>query len=230
MRFGPPVSFTRNANGTTLAYQVLGEGPLDLVFLFGWPSHLALMWENPAFADFLHRLASFSRLILFDRTGNGMSDRGPSGQAFEDWMDDVRSVMTAVGSERTAFFGCHLGGRLALLFAATHPELTSAVVTFAGHPATLRDDDYPWGVDPRGTGASHRRDRGRRAEPRAPPVTTSRRRTRRDAATRRWWTTLLALGRQHARDAGRDPGDGPGGHPRGAGRRPGTGPGAAPGR
>ena len=68
MRFGLPVSFTRTANGTTLAYQVLGDGPLDLVFLFGWPSHLALMWENPAFADFLHRLASFSRLILFDRT------------------------------------------------------------------------------------------------------------------------------------------------------------------
>src|SRR6185436_5059698 len=73
-------------------------------------------------------------------------DRGPTGQAFEDWMDDVRAVMAAVGSERTAFFGSHLGGRLALLFAATHPELTTAVVTFAGHPATLRDDDYPWGA------------------------------------------------------------------------------------
>ena len=106
------------------------------------------MWENPAFAEFLHRLASFSRLILFDRAGNGMSDRGPTGHAFEDWMDDVRTVMAAVGSERTAFFGCHLGGRLALLFAATHPELTTAVVTFAAHPATLRDDDYPWGATP----------------------------------------------------------------------------------
>ena len=188
MRFGPPVSFTRNANGTTLAYQVLGEGPLDLVFLFGWPSHLALMWENPAFADFLHRLASFSRLILFDRTGNGMSDRGPSGQAFEDWMDDVRAVMGAVGSERTAFFGCHLGGRLALLFAATHPELTTAVVTFAGHPATLRDDDYPWGATPHerahlidmiGAGALD-------PEPLLSDIAPT---DATDAATRRWWTT-----------------------------------------
>jgi class 3 adenylate cyclase len=188
MRFGPPLSFTRTATGTTLAYQVLGEGPLDLVFLFGWPSHLALMWENPAFADFLHRLASFSRLILFDRTGNGMSDRGPTGHAFEDWMDDVRAVMSAVGSERTAFFGCHLGGRLALLFAATHPELTTAVVTFAAHPATLRDDDYPWGATPHeraqlidmiGAGAL---DPDQLLYDIAPSDAT-------DAATRRWWTT-----------------------------------------
>jgi class 3 adenylate cyclase len=188
MRFGPPVRFTRDANGTTLAYQVLGEGPVDLVFLFGWPSHLALMWENPAFAEFLHRLASFSRLILFDRTGNGMSDRGPTGHAFEDWMDDVRAVMTAAGSERAAFFGCHLGGRLALLFAATHPELTTAVVTFAAHPATLRDDDYPWGATPDeraqlieavGAGAL---DLERLLHDLAPTDAT-------DASTRRWWTT-----------------------------------------
>src|SRR4051795_9713927 len=141
MRFGPPVRFTRDANGTTLAYQVLGTGPLDLVFLFGWPSHLALMWENPAFAEFLHRLASFSRLILFDRLGNGLSDRGPTGHAFEDWMDEVRCVLEAAGSRRASFFGCRLGGRLALLLAATYPDQASAVVTFASHPATLRDKD-----------------------------------------------------------------------------------------
>jgi class 3 adenylate cyclase len=145
MRYGPPVAFTRNAKGSTVAYQVLGSGPIDLVFLFGWPSHLALMWENPAFADFLTRLASFSRLILFDRPGNGLADRGPTGLAFEDAVDDIQAVMAAVGSERAAFFGCHLGGRLALLFAATQPARTAAVVTFGSHPATLRDDDYPWG-------------------------------------------------------------------------------------
>src|SRR3954464_6638952 len=144
MRYGPPVAFTRNAKGSTVAYQVLGS-PIDLVFLFGWPSHLALMWENPAFADFLNRLASFSRLILFDRPGNGWADRGPTGLAFEDAVDDIQAVMAAVGSERAAFFGCHLGGRLALLFAATQPARTAAVVTFGSHPATLRDDDYPWG-------------------------------------------------------------------------------------
>jgi class 3 adenylate cyclase len=188
MRFGPPVSFTRNARGTRLAYQVVGDGPLDVVFLFGWPTHSALSWENPAFAEFLHGLASFSRLILFDRAGNGMSDRGPTRNAFEDFMDDIRAVMAAAGSERAAFFGCHLGGRLALLFAATHPQQTSAVVTFAAHPATLRDADYPWGSDP------EERDELLRAVASASldleeflhflaPTDAA------DPSTRRWWST-----------------------------------------
>jgi class 3 adenylate cyclase len=145
MPFGPPVRFTHDPNGSRLAYQVVGEGEHDLVFLLGWPSHLGLTWENPAFADFLHGLASFSRLILLDHVGLGLSDRGPNGRPFEDRMDDIRTVLRAVGSEATAFFGCHLGGRLALLFAATHPRHTTAVVTFAAHPASLRDADYPWG-------------------------------------------------------------------------------------
>jgi class 3 adenylate cyclase len=148
MRYGPPVAFTQNASGTTIAYQVLGDGPLDLVFILGWPTHLALIWEHPAYAAFLHRLASFSRLILIDRPGTGQSDRGPTGQPFEEWMDVLTTVLDAVGSERTAIFGCHLGGRMALLFAATHPDRTTAVVTFAAHPATLRYDDYPWGSTP----------------------------------------------------------------------------------
>jgi class 3 adenylate cyclase len=145
MRFGPPVRFTHDPNGSRLAYQVVGEGEHDLVFLLGWPSHLGLMWENPAFADFLQGLASFSRLILLDHLGRGLSDRGPNGRPFEDRMDDIRTVLQAVGSETAALFGCHLGGRLALLFAATHPQQTTAVITFAAHPATLRDADYPWG-------------------------------------------------------------------------------------
>jgi class 3 adenylate cyclase len=104
-----------------------------------------LLWEHPSSAGFLHKLASFSRLILFDRLGNGLSDRGPADQTFEDAMDDVGLVLEAAGSQRAALFGCHIGGRLALLFAATYPERTSAVVTFASHPATLPDTNYPWG-------------------------------------------------------------------------------------
>src|SRR3954452_21129666 len=115
MRYGPPVRFARRPDGRHLAYPDTGDGDLDLVFLFWSPTHLGLMWENPAFAGFLGRLGSFSRLILVDRLGNGLSDRGPAGQAFEDEMDDVGRVLDAVGSERTAFFGCHLGGRLGLL-------------------------------------------------------------------------------------------------------------------
>jgi class 3 adenylate cyclase len=145
MRYGPPFAFARRRDGRRIAYQVVGEGDLDLVFLFGWPTHLGLMWESGPFAAFLRKLSSFSRLILFDRLGDGLSDRGPSGHTFDDEMDDVRLVMAAVGSRRAAFLGCHTGGRLALLLAATHPDEVSAVVTFGSHPATLRDDDYPWG-------------------------------------------------------------------------------------
>jgi class 3 adenylate cyclase len=148
MRYGPPFQYARRRDGRRLAYQVVGDGDLDLVFLFGWPTHLGLMWEHPAFAGFLGKLSSFSRLVLFDRLGDGLSDRGPTGHTFDDEMDDVRCVLDAAGSRRAAFFGCHTGGRLALLLAATHPDEVSAVVTFGSHPATLRDHDYPWGSTP----------------------------------------------------------------------------------
>jgi class 3 adenylate cyclase len=146
MRYGPPFRYASRPGGGRVAYQVVGDGDLDLVFLFGWPTHLGLMWEDPSFAAFLGRLSSFSRLILYDRLGNGLSDRGVGGYVFEDEMDDVRAVLAAVGSERAALFGCHIGGRLALLLAATYPDEVSAVVTFGSHPATLSDDDYPWGA------------------------------------------------------------------------------------
>jgi class 3 adenylate cyclase len=145
MRFGPPVGFARRPDGRRIAYQVLGDAELDLVFVSGYATHLGLLWEDPSVAGFLHKLAAFSRLILLDRLGSGLSDRGPSGQSFEDDMDDVALVLDAVGSQRTAFFGSHLGGRLALLFAATYPERTRAVVAYASHPASMRDEDFPWG-------------------------------------------------------------------------------------
>jgi class 3 adenylate cyclase len=189
MRYGPPVAFARDVHGSTMAYQVLGDGPIDLVFLFGWPSHLALVWENPAFADFLHRLASFARVIVFDRVGTGMSDRGPTGHAFEDGLDEIRTVLDAVGSTQAAFFGCHLGGRLALLFAATYPRQTTAVVTFGSHPSTLRDDDYPWGASPEERGRLLDSLRDGTLDPEwlfrmlAPTDST-------DGATLRWWNTF----------------------------------------
>ena len=148
MRVGPPVRFTRRPDGRHLAYQVVGAGDLDLVYLSGWSSHLGLAWDHPSVAEYFRKLSSFSRLILFDRLGNGLSDRGPTGHAFEDWMDDVRCVMAAAGSQQAAFFGHDIGGRLALLLAATYPDQAAAVVTFGSHPATLRDQDYPWGSTP----------------------------------------------------------------------------------
>src|SRR5512132_2387 len=148
MRFGPPVAFARRPDGRKLAYQVLGDADLDLILVSGYATHLGLLWEEPSVAEFLHKLAAFSRLILLDRLGSGLSDRGPSGQSFEEDMDDVALVLDSVGSERSALFGTHIGGRLALLFAATYPERTRAVVIFAAHPATLPADDYPWGSSP----------------------------------------------------------------------------------
>jgi pimeloyl-ACP methyl ester carboxylesterase len=94
------------------------------------------VWENPSFAEFLRKLSSFSRLILYDRLGNGLSDRGPTGHVFEDEIDDVRSVLAAVGSNRAALFGCHVGGRLALLLAATYPSRCRRATTTSPSSAT----------------------------------------------------------------------------------------------
>jgi hypothetical protein len=113
MRYGPPFRYADREDGRRVAYQVVGDGDLDLVFLFGWPTHLGLMWENPSCASFLRGLSSFSRLLLYDRVGGGLSDRGQTGYVFEDEMDDVRAVMAATGSRRAALFGCHTGGRVA---------------------------------------------------------------------------------------------------------------------
>ena len=114
-----------------IAYQVTGEGPLDLVFVPGWVSHVELSWEEPTYASFLRRLASFSRLITFDKRGTGLSDRVPDDQlpTLEERMDDLRAVMDAVDSQRAAVFGVSEGGNLSMLFAATYPARTVALVT-----------------------------------------------------------------------------------------------------
>ncbi len=115
-----------------IAYQVVGDGPLDLVFVPGWISHLEVGWEEPSFARFLRRLASFSRLILFDKRGTGLSDRVSVMElpTLEQRMDDVRAVMDAAGSERAALFGVSEGGPMSVLFAATYPRRTSALILY----------------------------------------------------------------------------------------------------
>ncbi|HKV87822.1 MAG TPA: alpha/beta hydrolase, partial [Candidatus Dormibacteraeota bacterium] len=105
-----------------IAYQVVGDGPIDLVIVLGWVSHLAYVWELPAMAAFFNRLASFSRLILFDKRGCGMSDRVHPLPTMEQRMDDVRAVLDAVGSRRAALLGISEGGVMSALFAATYPE------------------------------------------------------------------------------------------------------------
>ena len=140
----PETKYAKSGD-VSIAYQVVGDGPLDLIFVMGWVSHLDWFWEEPRFARFLRRLASFSRLILFDKRGTGLSDRAVGLPTLEERMDDVRAVMDAVGSERAALLGISEGGPLCALFAATYPARTAAVVLLASFARQLVAPDYPWG-------------------------------------------------------------------------------------
>ncbi len=130
----PPETRCAKSGDVHIAYQVTGVGPLDLVYVPGWVSHVEYQWEQPAYARALLRLASFSRLIVFDKRGTGLSDRVSEVASLEQRIDDARVVMDAVGSERAALFGVSEGGPMSLLFAATYPERTSAPVS-----STLKD-------------------------------------------------------------------------------------------
>jgi pimeloyl-ACP methyl ester carboxylesterase len=124
-----PVTQYAKSGDISIAYQVVGDGPIDLVIVPGWVSHLEIVWEEPEAAAFLRRLGAFSRLILFDKRGTGMSD----------------PVMGAAGSDRAALFGYSEGAPLALMFAATYPERVSAVIPYAGFARILRAPDTGWG-------------------------------------------------------------------------------------
>jgi pimeloyl-ACP methyl ester carboxylesterase len=130
----------------SIAYQVVGDGPRDLVYVPGFVSHLEHAWEDPDLARFLNRLASFSRLILFDKRGTGLSDRVPVQKlpTLEERMDDVRAVMDAANSKRAALFGVSEGGPMSMLFATTYPERVSALVLYGTYAKRVRVDDYPW--------------------------------------------------------------------------------------
>ena len=127
-----------------IAYQVIGSGPIDLVFVPGFVSHLELLWEDPDQARFYKRLSSFCRLILFDKRGTGMSDRVTAIAGLEQRMDDVRAVIDAVGAERIALMGVSEGGPMSTLFAATYPERTSALITYGTIVKGVWSEDYPW--------------------------------------------------------------------------------------
>lgn len=136
------------AGDVNIAYQVFGTGPLDLVYVPGWVSHLEYSWEEPSYARFLDRLGSFARVIMFDKRGTGMSDRDVGYPTLEQRMDDVRAVMAAVGSERAAIVGFSEGGSVSALFAATHPQRTAALVTFGIFAKRIWSPDYPWAPTP----------------------------------------------------------------------------------
>src|SRR5215470_18605059 len=131
-----PTTHYAKSGDVHIAYQVVGEGPVDLVLIHGWISHLEYQWENPALARFLDRLASFSRLIVFDKRGTGLSDRVAESAlpTLEQRMDDVRAVMDAVGCSRAALLGISEGGPMSALFAATYPGRTAALILYGTYP------------------------------------------------------------------------------------------------
>jgi class 3 adenylate cyclase/esterase/lipase len=144
----PPIRYAKSGD-IHIAYQVVGGGDLDVVFFAGWISHLDLAWEDPLRAAFYRRLASFSRLILFDKRGTGLSERDERSSTMEERMDDVRAVMDAVGSQRAALFGLSEGGPLSMLFAATYPARVRALVLCETLVGGTQDPDFAPGVKAR---------------------------------------------------------------------------------
>jgi len=190
----PPETMYARSGDVNIAYQVVGDAPLDLVFVMGWVSHMEYFWREPRFARFLMRLASFSRLILFDKRGTGLSDRVPINQlpTLEQRMDDVRAVMDAVGSERAALCGVSEGGPMCSLFAATYPEKTLALVMIGTYAKRIRDAEYPWGPTPEQREHFFEVMRKQWGGPvgideRAPSAAN-------DPAFRDWWATYLRMG------------------------------------
>lgn len=190
----PPETMYARSGDVNIAYQVIGDAPLDLVFVMGWVSHMEYFWREPNFARFLLRLASFSRLILFDKRGTGLSDRVPINElpTLEQRMDDVRAVLDAVGSQRAALCGVSEGGPMCSLFAATYPEKTSALVMIGTYAKRLRDDEYPWA--PTTEERQHFFEEIRAhwggpvgIEERAPTMAH-------DPQFREWWATYLRMG------------------------------------
>ncbi|MBA2326893.1 MAG: adenylate/guanylate cyclase domain-containing protein [Actinobacteria bacterium] len=138
-----PVQYAQSED-VHVAYQVVGEGERDLVLVQGFVSHLDLEWDNPHMARFIRGLAEFNRVILFDKRGTGLSDRSVGIPTLEERMDDVRAVMDAAGSEHAALMGVSEGAPMSILFAATYPQRTRALVLHGGMARSTEAPDYPW--------------------------------------------------------------------------------------
>jgi pimeloyl-ACP methyl ester carboxylesterase len=139
----PKTQYAKNGD-VSIAYQVIGDGPFDLILVPGFVSHVEMAWELPAARRMFERLGSFSRFIMFDKRGTGLSDPVQTVPTLEVRMDDVRAVLDAVGSERSALFGVSEGAAMAALYAATYPERTTALVLYGGMARSTGTDDYPY--------------------------------------------------------------------------------------
>jgi pimeloyl-ACP methyl ester carboxylesterase len=192
MPFTPPTTQYARHGDANIAYQVVGDGPIDVVLASGWVSHLDYMWTEPSFSSFLVRLASLGRLILFDTRGTGLSDQLPDVYTSEQRMQDLRAVMDRVGSRRAALVGVADGGPICSMFAARHPERTLALVLLGTCARGAWAADYPWGQtaeQQQECVASILRDWGG-------PVGVAQCAPSRaaDPIFRTWWSTYLRLG------------------------------------
>src|SRR5215204_109222 len=140
----PPIGYVKNGE-VNVAYQIVGDGPRDLLMIPGWVSHLAMEWEEPTWVRFIERLMPFARVIRFDKRGTGLSDRPPGIPTLEERMEDARAVLDAVGSERAHVLGWSEGGALGILLAASHPDRVQSLVLYGTMPCSKKKDDYPWG-------------------------------------------------------------------------------------
>lgn len=188
-----PIRYAQSGD-VNIAWQEVGRGPIDIVFVMGWVSHLDWFWKNPSFAAFLQRLASFSRVILFDKRGTGLSDKVPVHElpSLETRMDDVRAVMESAGSERAVLCGVSEGGPLCTLFAATYPHKTIAITMIGCYARRLWAEDYPWGPTAEQREVFLQEIAGNWGGPlgiedRAPSMAS-------DSAFREWWASYLRMG------------------------------------
>jgi class 3 adenylate cyclase len=140
----PPVRYAKSGD-LFIAYQVSGDGPIDLIWAPGSTSHLELQWENSYFVRFVERMSAFCRLIRFDKRGTGMSDATKDPATLEERNDDIRAVLDAVGSKRAHLFGVSEGGSMCMLFAATYPERTLSLALYGAMPRWIQAPDYPFG-------------------------------------------------------------------------------------
>ncbi len=187
-----PTTHYALSGDVNIAYQVIGQGPIDLVFVMGWVSHVECFWTEPSFARFLRRLAEFSRVIVFDKRGTGLSDRVVALPTLEQRMDDVRAVMAAAGSHEAALLGISEGGPMCSLFATTYPEKTRALVMIGTYAKRLWEPAYPWAP----TREARERFLDEIRTNWGGPVGLEARAPSRadDPAFRQWWSAYLRLG------------------------------------
>ena len=186
----PEIKYAKN-NGIHIAYQIVGSGPIDLVLVPGWVSNIEIFWEEPNAVRFLRRLSSFSRLILFDKRGTGLSDKICYTPTLEERMEDVRTVMDAVQSKRAALVGYSEGGPMCSMFAATHPDRTLSLVMIGSFARRIKTSDYPFGITPEQYAffldqIEKKWGDGVGLESRAPSLAN-------DALFRNWWARFLRL-------------------------------------